>query len=468
MILYSFGDHSRLGMYAIVDIETTGGNAGTGSITEIAILISDGREVLHRYSSLVNPMRPIPVFIEKLTGISDAMVEKAPVFGDIAEEVFGLLEGKVFIAHNVNFDFSFVSHQLSQHGYKLQSKKLCTVRLSRKIFEGLPKYSLGHLCRSLGIEIRDRHRAMGDAEATALLFRKLLENDKQRQIEKMLKKGSRDSYLPIHVSETDVEQMPDRPGIYYFHDKKGKVIYVGKAKRLRKRVISHFSNNDVSKRKQELMRLVSKISYKECGNEFMMSVMESIEIKRIWPEFNRSQKKFENKYGICSYIDQKGIIRLGIVKKKKHLPTHITLPLLHDGRLLLQRLSKTHQLCPKMCFLQNEQADCAGVEESYCEGVCENREDIDNYNKKVESAIQEMVRESPQMMVFGEGRKRGEYSCVAIGRNDFLATGYILADPVKVDIDHVMSKLEPAPSNAYVRSLVLAYAEKFPAMARQF
>ncbi|MEY4739403.1 MAG: hypothetical protein RLZZ05_787, partial [Bacteroidota bacterium] len=136
------------GMYAIVDIETTGGNAGTGSITEIAILISDGKNIMHKYTTLVNPMQPIPVFIEKLTGITDGMVSKAPVFGKVAKDVYELLQDKVFVAHNVNFDFSFVAHQLSQHGFKLQSRKLCTVRLSRKIFEGHLSYSLGNLCRS--------------------------------------------------------------------------------------------------------------------------------------------------------------------------------------------------------------------------------------------------------------------------------------------------------------------------------
>jgi DNA polymerase-3 subunit epsilon len=125
-------------MFAVVDIETTGGNAGTGSITEIAILITDGQQVLDRYTTLVNPMRPIPLFVEKLTGINDAMVSKAPVFAEVAREVYDLLQGKVFIAHNVNFDFSFIAHQLQQHGYQLQSRKLCTVRLSRKIFLNLP------------------------------------------------------------------------------------------------------------------------------------------------------------------------------------------------------------------------------------------------------------------------------------------------------------------------------------------
>ncbi|MEN9372125.1 MAG: hypothetical protein RLZZ64_1200, partial [Bacteroidota bacterium] len=306
-------------MYAIVDIETTGGNAGSGSITEIAILISDGKSILDSYTTLVNPLQPIPLFIEKLTGINDEMVSKAPTFSEIAKEVHELLQDKIFVAHNVNFDYSFIAHQLNQQGYRFNARKLCTVRLSRKVFEDLPSYSLGNLCRSLDIHVKNRHRAMGDAAATTELFHRIFEADRGLLIKSMLKKGSGDEYLPIHLSSEDLEQMPDRPGIYYFHDAKGKIIYVGKAKRLRKRVISHFSNNDVSKRKQDLMRMVHKISFKESGNELMMSVMESIEIKRIWPLFNRSQKKFENRFGICSYVDQRGVLRLGVVKKKKHL-----------------------------------------------------------------------------------------------------------------------------------------------------
>ena len=451
-------------MYAVVDIETTGGNAGNGSITEIAILITDGEEVLDRYTTLVNPMRPIPLFVEKLTGITDAMVSKAPIFADVAREVYDLLQGKVFVAHNVNFDFSFISHQLQQHGYRLQSRKLCTVRLSRKIFQNLPSYSLGNLCRSLEIQLTNRHRAMGDAEATTFLFHQLLKNDAGNHIQNMLKKGSKEAYLPMHLSGKDLEKMPNTPGIYYFHDNKGKVIYVGKAKQLKKRVISHFSNNDVSKRKQELIRLVHKISYKECGNELMMSVQESIEIKRIWPLFNRSQKKFENRFGICSFEDQKGILRLGVVKKKKHIRTHTTFALQLDGIRLLQKLAREYGLCPKMCFLQQEHVPCSGLEEAYCSGICDNSENAKSYNQRVSGAIDAMIKESPEMAVFGPGRKISELSCIMIGRNDILATGFVTHHALKMKKEKLEKQLTPAASNEFIRSIVVGYAEKNPAL----
>lgn len=455
-------------MYAIVDIETTGGNASTGSITEIAIVITDGKEIMHTYNSLVNPLQPIPLFIEKLTGISDEMVKDAPIFGQIAREVFELLQHKTFVAHNVNFDFSFIAHQLSQHGMLLQSRKLCTVRLSRKIFQNLPSYSLGNLCRSLNIGIKQRHRAMGDAFATAQLFHQLLENDKYKHIQQMLKKGSRDAYLPIHLNNEDLDKMPNTPGIYYFHDGKGKVIYVGKAKRLQKRVISHFSNNSTSKRKQELIRLVHKISYKECGNEIMMSVMESIEIKKIWPQFNRSQKKFENRFGICSYTDQRGIVRLGIVKKKKNIYPHYTFPLQIDGIRILNKIAREHALCPKMCFLQDEKVFCVGREENFCEGVCEDEENITQYNKKVSNAIQSLQYEQPSLALFGMGRNEKEYSCVLIDKNDFLALGFVPLHAKQWKKEKLIKSLDPAASNEFIRSLVLTAAESDPAMMVEF
>ena len=449
-------------MYAIVDIETTGGNATSGSITEIAIVITDGIEILHRFESLVNPMQPIPLFIQNLTGITDDMVAGAPVFNQIAEHVHELLCDKIFIAHNVNFDYSFIAHQLSQHGYRLQSGKVCTVRLSRKVFTGLPSYSLGNLCRSLGIKVSNRHRASGDANATTKLFKLLLENDKENHLQGMLKKGSRESYLPMHLNTAEIESMPNTPGIYYFHDVKGKIVYVGKAKRLQKRVISHFSNNSVSGRKQELLRVVTKISYRECGNELMANVYESMEIKRLWPRFNRSQKKFEQRYGVCSFIDQRGINRLAIVKKKKNIQVHTSFPLQIDGIRILNRLVREFKLCPKMCFLQEESIECVGLEEKFCCGICKTINDPHLYNKKVSKAIQHLTSSEPSIIIFGQGRNEEEYSCVMIGKKDLCATGFIAKKTRKQPPKKLVSLLEPGIPNEYIKSMVIRHAELYP------
>ena len=173
-------------MYAIVDIETTGSYAAANGITEISIFIFDGDKVIDKFESLVNPGQPIPYYIQSMTGITDAMVADAPSFEAVAEQVHRVLEDKVFVAHNVNFDYSFVKAQLEGCGLPLNTKKLCTIRLSRKIFPGFPSYSLGNLCHSLGVQIQDRHRAGGDAAATVEVFKLLLQNDKEQHIEKSL------------------------------------------------------------------------------------------------------------------------------------------------------------------------------------------------------------------------------------------------------------------------------------------
>src|SRR3990170_6640714 len=175
-------------MYAIVDIETTGGYAANHRITEVAIYHHDGMQITGSFHTLINPERNIPYYITGLTGITSEMVMDAPAFKEVAEEIFKRLEGKIFVAHNAHFDYSFLKKEFEEVGISWQSKKLCTVRLSRKIIPGLRSYSLGSLAESLGIQIANRHRAGGDAAATVKVFDQLLQRDCDNHILKALKK----------------------------------------------------------------------------------------------------------------------------------------------------------------------------------------------------------------------------------------------------------------------------------------
>jgi DNA polymerase-3 subunit epsilon len=331
-------------MYAIVDIETTGSYAAANGITEISIQLSDGQTVTGQYNTLINPGQPIPPYISAMTGISNQMVAKAPRFEEVAEKVFELLQGRIFIAHNVSFDYSFVKSHLREAGFELNTKKLCTVRLSRKIIPGLPSYSLGKLSRSLGIEITDRHRASGDAAATATIFHLLLANDKEQHIQKSLQRNSKEWILPPNVPKEHFDALPYTPGVYYFHNEKGKVVYVGKATNIRYRVNSHFSNNSESRQKQHFMQHVYAISYQPCATELMACILESAEIKKRWPVFNTSQKRWEDIYGIFLYEDRRGYLRLGIDKNRKRLHPVYTFHYLVDGHAMIRKPTKTNQV----------------------------------------------------------------------------------------------------------------------------
>jgi DNA polymerase-3 subunit epsilon len=174
--------------FAVVDIETTGGMPQSHGITEIAIVLHNGVEVTGKYVTLINPRQKIPPFIVNMTGISDDMVATAPLFEEVAPQIFNLLKDRIFVAHNVSFDYGFVHYLLNHHGYEWSAQKLCTIRLSKKVFPGLAKYGLGSLTRDLGIRIEGRHRAWGDAAATAQVLTMAIEKDGMDPIHALLKK----------------------------------------------------------------------------------------------------------------------------------------------------------------------------------------------------------------------------------------------------------------------------------------
>jgi DNA polymerase III subunit epsilon len=161
-------------LFVIIDIETTGNNSKYSKITELAVYQHNGQNITNIYTKLINPGIDIPYYITKLTGIDNEMVKNAPKFHEVARDIVELTAGRVFVAHNVKFDYSFIKEEFNQLGYNFNRKTLCTVQLAKKLLPGHNSYSLGKLCSDLGIEINGRHRASGDALATVKLFEILL------------------------------------------------------------------------------------------------------------------------------------------------------------------------------------------------------------------------------------------------------------------------------------------------------
>jgi DNA polymerase-3 subunit epsilon len=440
-------------MYAIVDIETTGGHAVGNGITELAIFVHDGVNVVETFHTLINPERNIPLYITALTGISGSMVAGAPVFSEIAEKVYNILQGKVFIAHNVNFDFSFLKHHLKQSGFDLNEKKLCTVRLSRKVFPGLPSYSLGNLCRNLNIVIENRHRAKGDAAATVVLFDKLLAGGALEHINKMLKKTSADQWLPMQLDKTVIDQLPAAPGVYYFHNSKGKIIYVGKAINIRKRVSSHFTHNDGEKKRQHFLRLVANISHTVCASELHALVLESTEIRRLWPKYNYSQKQPVQQYGLYCFEDNRGYMRLAIDKRKKHFPALYRFNLLHEGLVMLRKIIEQFDLNHKLCFIDKT---------PFTEKDFEHLDSPVRYNKKVSKALQELEKQLPTFAIVDEGKEPTERLYLLIEKGSFWGMGYLPADE-KIDSAYILKeKIHPYADNDFIRNSLYSFAASYP------
>lgn len=444
--------------YAIVDIETTGGNAGGSRITEIAIIIHDGVEIIDRFETLVNPQKEIPLPIFALTGINNEMVWHAPIFDDVAEKVFSLLNGRIFVAHNVNFDYSFVRHQLEQSGFKWTAAKLCTVRAARKIKPGLPSYSLGKLCRSLEIPLENQHRAGGDADATVILFSRLLEWDTTGEIGKMVKKTATDQRLPPNLPPADFEQLPEKPGVYYFYNQARKVVYVGKAVNLKKRVASHFSGHTITPQRQHFLRDIYSISFEVCATELMALLLECTEIKKLWPVYNKALKRFDAKFGLYEYEARSGYRYLAVGKLGKHQASVEVFSSLHDGVSLLQTLAGQFDIDHRFCKYCIPGEDEAPVRQDSI-----NLPDIAVHNEKVQAAIDYVTHSKPSFAIIDKGRYADERSCIWVDRGHFYGMGYIASDTGVMETAELKEHVTRYKSNHYIMQLLHSYAEKYPA-----
>jgi DNA polymerase-3 subunit epsilon len=440
-------------MYAIVDIETTGGHASANGITEIAVFIHDGQKVVKHFETLINPQQKIPAYITSLTGIDNYMVADAPPFEEIASTLYELLSDTIFVAHNVNFDYSFVKHHLKAAGYELAEKKLCTVRLSRKTFPGLASYSLGNLCRSLALPINNRHRAGGDAKATVQLLEHCMANGGEAHIAQMLKKSSAEQWLPLHLTKADVAGLPAGPGVYYFHDAKDKIVYVGKAINIKKRVSSHFTHNDPDRKRQNFLRTICKITCKECATELEAIVLESAEIRRLWPKYNVSQKQPQQKYALYLFEDNKGYQRLAIDKKKKHFPALYSFNLLHEGLVMLKKMVEEFELHEKLCFIDKTaftDADIAFLDSPQV------------YNGKIKKALEALEEKLPTFAVMDDGKKENEKLCLLVERGNFWGMGYLPASTTITSADDLKIYLNPYADNDTIRNSIYLFVEKHP------
>ncbi|SKB52864.1 DNA polymerase-3 subunit epsilon [Sphingobacterium nematocida] len=441
--------------YAIVDIETTGSYAGDNGITEIAIIVHNGEHVLEKFETLVNPGTIIPYHIQTLTGIDNDMVAHAPSFNDIAKTVYAILQKRVFVAHNVNFDYSFINQELKKAGYDWKAPKLCTVRLSRKIFPNLASYSLGKLCQNLEIPIHHRHRAMGDVEATVTLFERLLKNDTESIIATTLK-NTKEHRLPTHINQEDFLRLPESAGIYLFKNKSDKIVYVGKAVNIKKRVLTHFSGNNTSQKRQSFINDVYRIDYQESGTELMALLMECKMIKQHWPIHNQALKKFEPKFGLFEYEDQKGYKRLLVSTFNKQAKAIQYFERATEANQLLLKLMNEYQLSPKLCYFYSVRPE-QKIAVDYTNIVA-----VKEYNDQVNQALDSVILQRNTFLLIDQGRCLDEKSYIYFKDDQLAAFGFITIDNQNTEIEDIISEKDKCISNYYMNTLVLQYAERFP------
>ena len=403
-------------MYAIIDIETTGGSALHEKVTEIAIYVHDGTRITGEFSSLINPEKHIPPFISRLTGISDEMVKSAPRFHEVAREIVEMTKDCVFVAHNALFDYGFIRQEFQRLGYRYHRPTLCTVKMSRKLLPGFKSYSLGNLCDSLDIRIENRHRAAGDALATVKLFEKLLEADPS------LNGVSFDGLNPA-LRKSVFAGLPNSAGVYYFYDENGKIIYIGKSRDIRTRVLSHFSNRQTAKA-LEMCERVAEISFEETGSELIALLLESDEIKKHLPLFNRRQRRTLYKYGLTSFVNQGGYLNLQLSKLTPTSNPLTVFSSFEEAGETLHKLVSRYRLCQKLCGLYQSHGACFHHSIGQCDGACTGKESPESYNARVSEALSSYVHAWNNVMIIDQGRHEDESSVALIENGMYAGFGW--------------------------------------------
>ena len=402
---------------------------------------------------------PIPYFITGLTGIDDDLVRNAPKLIELVPKILEITKDTIFVAHSVNFDYNVIKNEFKNLGFEFVRKKLCTVRLSRKLFPGYNSYSLGKITSALGIPLKDRHRARGDAHATVLLFEKLLRADGAAEVFKnFLNSRSQEATLPPLLPRKVYEELPSKPGIYFFKDAKGKIIYVGKAINIKKRILGHFY--DKSDKETRLCRETAHIDFELSGSEILALLMESAAIKHHFPKHNQAQKRRSQQYGIFSYEDQNGVKHLAPNKLKAIPYPLVTFYSISECRTYLENICRDFNLCPKYCHLQEGVKTCSHYSIVNCEGICGGKEKPKKYNAKVEKAIDFMQTKKEHFFIREKGRNIEEEALIVVKDGIYLGYGFIKKESTVNSFNDLEPYIQLQKDTLEAQQIIWSYLNK--------
>ncbi|HEX8270889.1 MAG TPA: exonuclease domain-containing protein [Flavobacterium sp.] len=444
-------------MYAILDIETTGGQFNEEGITEIAIYKFDGHEIVDQFISLVNPEIPIQPFVVKLTGINNAMLRSAPKFFEVAKRIIEITQDCVLVAHNAVFDYRILRTEFRRLGYNFEAHTLCTVELAQKLLPEQPSHSLGKLVRALGIPMADRHRASGDAMATVKLFKLLLAKDVEKIIVRELIKTEVEKGIAPRLLDI-VESLPSRTGIYYIHKEDGTIIFIGKSQNIKKRVNQHFTGT--SPKCKKIQAEVFAVTFEETGSELISILKELEEIKVNHPIYSKPQSRSGFPYSVYSEKDADGYLNLQLQKSDRKKDSIVAFSSLSEGKNTLFRLTDQYHLCQKLTGLYETESNCFLYTINQCDGACIGKVAPDEYNARVTELIADLSLANRNMMLIDRGRTISERSAILIENGSFKGYAFYDLNYQITNINILKSILVTMPDNRDTKNIIQTYIRK--------
>ncbi|GGK15662.1 exonuclease [Yeosuana aromativorans] len=444
-------------MYAILDIETTGGKYNEEGITEIAIYKYDGHQVVDQFISLINPERDIQPFVVNLTGINSNMLRNAPKFYEVAKRIVEITEDCILVAHNAQFDYRILVTEFRRLGYEFTRETLCTVELSKNLIPNQASYSLGKLVRSLGIPVTDRHRASGDALATVKLFKMLLDKDSSKQIiQESIRLNPKRQLEPRHIDI--IEDLPSVTGVYYIHKADGEIIYIGKSNNIKKRINQHFTSTNHKSKKIQLH--ATAVTYEATGSELVALLKESEEIKRNKPIYNRALRRTIFTHALYSFVDDQNYINLKIDKVDGRKKPITTFSNRDSAKSFMTKTVEEYNLCQKLTGIYKTKSSCFKYDIKECHGACIGEETPELYNKRVESFINKNSYKNKNMVIIDKGREIDERSAIYIENGVFKGVGFFNLNYQINNIDVLESIITPMQNNRDTQHIIQNYMRK--------
>ncbi|MEO9480241.1 MAG: exonuclease domain-containing protein [Maribacter dokdonensis] len=447
--------------FAIVTMTTFGYKPNPLRIVQLSISKLKGEFYQTIFTTNINPEERIPNYIQERTGLTDSILLKAPTFSDVANTILQELENHILVGHNASFLHYALQSEFKYLGYSFKIPQLCTMRLAKKLMPNMTNYELPYLSSVLNIPFTPSNDFEEYSNAVDILLQRLIQLDDENVISKFLApKVEKEHFAPKNIQYQKLNTLPNVPGVYRFQNQRGETLYVGKAKDIKKRVLSHFYNT--SEKEIALCDATFHIDFETTGSELIALLREADLIDKIDPPYNYIQKKNYITYHIIPQKNKKGILQLKIERRPfAHSPTEIFLRRGDAIKRLIQ-LTEKFKLCPLQTGLKTKLGRCTHGEYNECDGVCTGEEEIGSYNHKVENALDYLNNENDNYVIFEKGRTKEERSFILILHGVYQGYGFIDNSQSFSSIEDFKDMLDSKKHSYHTAKIISSYRQRNP------
>ena len=447
-------------MYSIIHIESTGANPLTDRITQITLINYDGQRITDTFSTYLAVASPDYSGIHEEAMAAPLPASPSPQFHHIARPVVELTRGNILVAHDVNRVYAFLRHEYRRLGYQFSSRRICTLRISRRCLPRLPSHSLEQISLHFALRPVEETDISAGASLTLALFRKFLALEKQGKLPASIAQEIQEASLPPALSLTDIHKLPEKTGVYFFYGANEVLLYVGKSTNIRKRVQSHFTGMMNAPLERAWKEQVIRVDYEITGSELIALLLESHRIKEKQPLYNRDQRTINYRFGLFHYTNGEGYLCF----KTEPLADTSTEPLRvfrskQEGENFLDRLCKQLHLCQKLCHLDHSSGACFGYHLQTCKGACCGKESSRNYNRRARKMFARYKYPYRNFMILDIGRNTEEYSVVDICDGVYRGFGYVESLRQDISVTELKQCIHPRPEYPDIRQIILAHLQ---------